>query len=185
VVPPGDVGEVHPDLAVLQLPEPAAPLPLNPDGGRALLGEGRRIEHQHGVRFAQLRPDLPGQLGQERAVVPVGLADELLEPLPLPVVEVRDRLGGLAPEVGHQAPDVVGGVLALRVRAEGRGERSDEPLQAWDQAPQQARVDLGIAEQLVQPDAEPTLHRATPLGGWHPLRGFVPNALRPIRRGIQ
>jgi len=146
VLAAGDVGQVHPDLAVLQLPEPPAPLPLHPDRGRALLGEGRRVEHQHGVRLAQLNPDLPGQLGLQAPVVPVGLADELLKALPLPVVQVGDRLDVLRPEVRQEALDVAGGVAAPGVGPEGRGERPDEPLQAGGHAPQQARVDPGVVE---------------------------------------
>lgn len=36
------------------------------------------VEHQHAVGLAQLRPNVPCQFGQERLVVPRGLADELL-----------------------------------------------------------------------------------------------------------
>src|SRR4051794_38477611 len=71
----------------------------------------------------RINPDLPGQLGQHGLVAPVGLADELLEALPLPVVQVGDGLGGLGPEVRQEALDVAGGVAAPGVGPGGRGER--------------------------------------------------------------
>jgi hypothetical protein len=80
--------------------------------------------------------------------------------------------------------DVAGGVAASGVGPEGRGERSEELLEAGGHAPQQARVDLGVVEQLTKPGAEPALHR-TPPGVRYPPGGFVPNALRPVRRGTQ
>ena len=98
-------------------------------------------------------------------MVPVRLADELLEALPVPVVQIGDRLDVLRPEVRQEAPDVAGGVAASGAGPEGLGERSDELVQAGGPATQQARVDLGIVEQLTQPDAEPTFHRATPSAG--------------------
>jgi hypothetical protein len=71
------------------------------------------------------------------------------------------------------------------VGSEGLDERPGEPLQAGGRPPPQARADLGIVEQFVQPDAEPTPHQAPPVGGRHPPTGFVPNALPPVRRGTQ
>src|SRR5205085_5667193 len=66
------------------------------------------------------------------------------------------------PEVRQEALDVPGGVAALGVGPERRDERPGEPLQPRGDAPQQARADLGVVEQLVQPDAEPPLHRPLP-----------------------
>ena len=51
---PRDVCHVDADLAVLDLAEPAAPLPRHADRLGPLLGEGRGIEHDHAVRLAQL-----------------------------------------------------------------------------------------------------------------------------------
>src|SRR5207244_7515453 len=68
VFPTRDIAEVDADLAVVDLAESPAPLPLNAYRFRALLGEGRRIENQHAVVFAQLCPDLPRQLCHQRPV---------------------------------------------------------------------------------------------------------------------
>ena len=83
-------------------------------------------------------------------MVPVGLADELLQALPFPVVQVGDGLDVLAVEVGEQALDVVPGVGLLRGRLERVEERLEKGVQAWEDASQEARGDLGVAEQLVQ-----------------------------------
>ena len=107
-------------------------------------------------------PDLAGQFGQQRPVVPVGLADELLQALAFPVVQVGDGLDVLAAQVGQQPLDVVPGVGPLLGRAEQRGEGLEEAFQPRQQAAQQAGRDLGIVEQFVQADAKTSLHGASP-----------------------
>ena len=119
MIAPPNVAEVNADLAVLDLAEPAAPLPLHADRLRALLGERRRIEHQHAVGLAQLRGDLPRQLRHHRSMVPLRLADELLQSLALAVVQIGDRFGVLARQVREQPLNVM-----LRVRALLRGRHS-------------------------------------------------------------
>ena len=47
-----DIAEVDADLAVLDLAESSAPLPLNAHRLRSLFGEGGRIENQHAILFA-------------------------------------------------------------------------------------------------------------------------------------
>ena len=96
-----DVAQEDADLAVLDLAEPAAPLPLHADRGGSLLGEGRGVEHEHGVAAADGVGDLTGQLVDEGVVVPGHLADEALDGLAVEVVAVGDRLGVLAIEVGE------------------------------------------------------------------------------------
>jgi len=113
VVGAGDVGQVHADLTVLDLPEPPAPLPLDPDRGGPVLGKGGRVEHQHGVRLAQLSADLAGQFGHQRSVIPRGLADELLEGLSLLVVVVGDGLDVLARDAREQSLEVAACVVPL------------------------------------------------------------------------
>ena len=56
-------------------------------------------------------------------MVPVGLADELLQALAFAVVQVGDGLGVLALQVGEQALDVVVGVGALLGDSTGIGRR--------------------------------------------------------------
>src|ERR1700675_3965399 len=74
-----DVGQVDADLAVVDLAQPAAPLPLHADRSGALLGEGGGVEDQDALWAAQLLADLAGQLGDHGEVVPRRLADELLQ----------------------------------------------------------------------------------------------------------
>jgi hypothetical protein len=113
VIGAGDVGQVHPDLTVLDLPEPPAPLPLDPDRGGPVLGEGGRVEHQDSVRLAPFRPDLAGQFGHQRPVVPGCLADELLEGLSVLVVVVGDGLDVLARDAGEESLEVAACVVPL------------------------------------------------------------------------
>ena len=74
--------------------------------------------------------DLPRQLGQQRPVVPLGLADELLQPLPFAVVQVGDGFDVLAVQVGQQTLDVVSGVGPLLRRVQRLDERLQERLQS-------------------------------------------------------
>jgi hypothetical protein len=97
VLGPAGVAQVDADRAVVDLAQPAAPLPLHAHRRRPLLGEGRRVEHQHPVGFAELFTDLAGQFGEQGPVPPGGLAEELLQPLAFLVVQVGDALGVLAP----------------------------------------------------------------------------------------
>ena len=52
------IGHIDADLAVLDLAEPAAPLPSHAHRLGPLLGEGRGVEHDHAVGFAQVLADL-------------------------------------------------------------------------------------------------------------------------------
>src|SRR5262249_16268798 len=148
----------------------------------ALLGEGRGVEDQHGVGLAQLGPDLGGQLAEQGAVVPAGLADELLEALALAVVQVGDGLGVLAGQLGQQALDAVPRVGPLLGRAQGPDERLQERFQPGHDATEQSRRDLSVLNQLVQPDALPSLHRLLRSPD-HPPEGLYCNDLRPSRLG--
>src|SRR5512135_3439944 len=93
-----DVRHVNADLTVLDLAEPAAPLPRHAHTLGPLLGERRGIEHDHAVRRAEVRPDLTGQRQEERLVLPRHVPDELLEALTLLVVQVGDALTSLVIE---------------------------------------------------------------------------------------
>ncbi len=95
-------------------------------------------------------------------MVPGGLAQELLQGLPLLVMQVGDGLGVLLVQVGEQALHVVLRVAALLVARQRRDERLQEGCQAGQHALQQAGRDLSIFQQFVQADAEPSLHRTSP-----------------------
>src|SRR5262249_39545283 len=101
------------DLAVVDLAQPATPLPLDANRSGPFLGEGGRIEDQDAFRAAQLLANLTNQFGDHGAVVPGGLADELLEGFARLVVQVGNGLDVLVLEVGDQAGDVVSGMGVL------------------------------------------------------------------------
>ena len=141
-----DIAEIDTDLAILDLAQPPAPLPLNPHRLGSLLGEGGRIENQNAVVFAQLRPDLPRQLLHERPVVPLRLTHELLQALPLAVMQIGDRLNVLAVQVRQQTLDVVLGIGPLLRRLQSPDKRLQERLQTRQHALEQAGPDLCIVQ---------------------------------------
>ena len=86
----------------------------------------------------------------------------------------------------------VSGDIILQLHTWGAWEWEErlirETLAVMPEGSQEASAhlgQLGIVAQLTQSDAEPTLHRPPPPSGRHPPRDFVPNALRPVRRGTQ
>ena len=93
--------------------QPATPLPLDTHRLGPFLGEARRVQDEHAIGLAQLDADLAGQFVQQRIVVPEGLAEELLQRLPLLVVQVGNGLGVLVVQVGEQTLDIVLGVVSL------------------------------------------------------------------------
>ena len=158
VLAAGGVTEVDADLAVVDLAQAATPLPLHAHRRGPLLGKGGGVEDQHRVGLRQFGPHLPSQLGQQGTVVPVGLADELLQALALAVMQVGARLGILAGQVGEQALDIVAGIGTLLRRVQGLDKRLQEGFQAGQDSPQQAGWDLGIVQQFLQAEAIASLH---------------------------
>src|SRR5450755_297121 len=123
---PGDVSHEDADLAVLDLAEPATPLSCHADRFGPLLGERRRVENDHGVRLAEVLTNLMGQGGEQRLVIPGDCPDEVLQALALLVMEVGNRLAGLAWEFGKEARHVFSGMTSLLSLVEGYGEGLDE-----------------------------------------------------------
>ena len=181
-----NVAEIDTDLAVVDLAEPTAPLPLHAHRLRPLLGKGRRVENQDAIGFAQLRAHLPHQFSQQRLVIPLRLADEFLQTLPFPVVQISNRFHILAVQVRQQSLDVVPGVgLSLR-RLQDRDEGLQKGFQPGQHAAQQAGADLSIVEQFVQPNSKSSFHRYSPFSGFHPLKGaYTPRTYGRSRRETQ
>jgi hypothetical protein len=101
---------------------------------------------------------LPDQCGDERALVPGRLAEELLQALTLLIVEVGDALCSLVAQVGDEASRVVLGVRALLGGGQGGDEGFQETLQTREHTAQHPRIDHRVREQLVQPDAKSSFH---------------------------
>src|SRR5262249_45003939 len=148
----------------VDLAQPAAQLPLHAHGLGSLLGEGRRVQNKYAIGLTQLDTDLADQFVQEGAVVPEGLAQELLQGLPLLIVQVGDGLGVLVVQLGEQSLDVVLGVVPLLGACQRGDEGLQERLQAWQHAPQETRWDFSIVKQFLEADAETSLHRPSPFG---------------------
>src|SRR5262249_31989123 len=169
VLAAADVGQVDADLAVVDLAQAAAPLPLHPDRGTPLLGEGRRVEDQHAVGAAQLLADLASQLGEPGLVGPRGLADELLQRLAFLVVQVGDGLDVLVLQRGDQAGDVVAGVGCLLAPLEVLDEGVEEAFQAGQDAAGDAGIDFGVGQEVVAAGGPAAFHRQllprTPFSG--------------------
>jgi hypothetical protein len=108
-----DVAHEDADLAVVNLAPVAAPLPLYSHRMRPALGEAAGIEGDDAIGLPQLIGRLSDQHCDQRAVVPRGRTDEVLQDLSLDIDQGGDRLGILTVHVGQQALEVeVHGVLA-------------------------------------------------------------------------
>ena len=103
VAVPADIAEEDADLAVVDLAEPAAPLPLDATGVLALLGEAGAVTDENALGIPPDLDDMLPQTVQHRPVLPGGGADEVLQVLAANVGEVGDGLAGLAGEVGEFA----------------------------------------------------------------------------------
>ena len=158
---PGDVSHEDADLAVVDLAEPAAPLAGHADRLGPLLGERRGVEDDHGVGLAEVLADLAGQGGEQRLVVPGDRPDEVLQALPLVVMEVGDRLAGLARELGEEAGHVLGGMTPLLGLVERSGERLDEGFEPTEKALHQLGRDLGLGQHLFEPKLISPFHDRT------------------------
>ena len=158
------VGHEDADLAVVDLPQPPEPLPLHADRGPALLGEARGVEDDHPVGGADLAAHLAGQLAQQGPVVPGRGADEVLEAMPLLVMAVGDRLGGLVLQVGDEPGQVGPGVVALLPASQALGERPGEVGEAFEAALEDLGGDLAFVEQLLLAEPVTPVHRPPPGG---------------------
>jgi hypothetical protein len=115
-----------------------------------VLGERRGVEDDHAVGLAEILADLAGQGGEQGLVVPGHRADEVLQALSLLVMEVGDRLGGLATELGEQAGDGLGDVTTLLGLVERLGEGLDEGFEPFEKPLDQLGRDLGLSEHLFE-----------------------------------
>ena len=88
-----DVPHEDPDLAGVHLAPVPAPLALHPDRMRAPLGETAGIKRNDAIGFPQPLDDLTHQHAHQRAMIPGGGTDELLQDQALDVDQRRDVLG--------------------------------------------------------------------------------------------
>ena len=163
-VPSRHVSHEDADLAVVDLAEPAAPLPRHADRLGPLLGERRGVEDEHGVGLAEVLADLTCQGGEQRLVVPGHLPDELLQALAFLVVKVGDRLAGLAFELGEEPGHVLGGMPPLLRPGERLRERLGERFEPLQKALHQLRRDLGLGQHLFQANLVTPFHGRLPSG---------------------
>jgi hypothetical protein len=119
-------------------------------------------------------------------MVPLGLADELLQALALAVVQVGDGFHVLAAEVGEQSLDIVMGVGLLLGCLQSVKEGLQEGLQSGQDAPEQVGWDVGIVEQFGESDAKSSFHRCSPFSGFRSLKvGYIPRSYGRSERGTQ
>src|SRR5262249_19691040 len=141
------VGQEDAELAVLDLAEPAAPLPLHAAGITPRLGEGAGVEHEHGLGVARLQGDVPAQFGHHGLVVPAAGADEVLHGLARAAGLVGDGLRGLALQAAELALQDHPGQLVLLDPVEARQVARQEALQAAGAAGHGGGGDLGVGKQ--------------------------------------
>src|SRR5262249_60821697 len=92
-----------PHLAVIDFAAVAAPLTLHPHRMRAPLREAAGIKGDHTIGLPQLLDYLSNQDLDQRAMIPRGCADELLDDQTLNLDEGGDLLRILAVQVGQEA----------------------------------------------------------------------------------
>ena len=149
LAPAAGVAEEDAHLAVVDLAEPAAPLPLHAAGGGAALGEAAAVQDQHAVGVADLDGDVAPQLVQDRFVVPLAGADEVLHRLAMPPGLAGDGLGGLALQVAELAGEDDGDEVAVFPAEEAGQVALQEPVQALGPPGQGRGRDVGLAQQFL------------------------------------
>ena len=92
-------------------------------------------------------------------MVPGRLADELLQRLPLLVVQVGDGLDVLVLQVGYQPGDVGACVAALFAPLEQLDEGVEEAFQPGQHATEDAGIDFGVGQELVTACGKAAFHR--------------------------
>jgi hypothetical protein len=75
---PAGIGEKHPDLAVLDAPGGAGVLAFDARRLVALLEKAGLIQHQHGVRIAEMLDHIGAQVIAHRIGLPVHAGEEVL-----------------------------------------------------------------------------------------------------------
>jgi hypothetical protein len=90
-------------LAVINFASVAAPLALHPHRMRAPLREAAGIKGDHTIGLPQLLDYLSNQDLDQRAMIPGGCADELLDDQTLNIDEGGDLPRILAVQVGQEA----------------------------------------------------------------------------------
>ena len=88
----------------------------------------------------------------------------MLEAVPLLVVAVGDRLGGLVLQVGDEPGQVGPGVVPLLPADQALGERPGEVGEAFEAALEDLRGDLALVEQLLLAEPVTPVHRPPPGG---------------------
>src|SRR5205807_973801 len=101
----------------------------------------------------------PNQFSHQRLMVPGRLADELLQSLPLPIMQVGDRFAVLAVEVRKQALDILLGIGLLLWHLQRRHKRLQKRIEARHHAAQEIQTYLRILEQLTEPNSKSSFHR--------------------------
>src|SRR5271165_5584534 len=153
-----NVTHVDTYLAVVDLAEPATPLLGDPHRLGPFLGKPRGVKHDDAIGFAQVLANLGCQCPEHRLMVPGNLSNELLNPLPLLIEEVRDSFTSLAFQLRHQPGDVLGRVTPVIGSGKVIDKRLDKLLQSREHTPKQIRGDMRLFQQLIKTRLESSFH---------------------------
>src|SRR5262245_17985030 len=124
-----DITEEDADLTILDLAEPAAPLPLYATRVVPRLRERTGIEHEHGVGIRQFLSNVLAKFGHHALVVPRAGADKMLHRLALQSSLIGDRLGRLTIQAAEFAMQDDASQLVLFHTIEPRQIAAQETLQ--------------------------------------------------------
>jgi hypothetical protein len=95
-------------------------------------------------------------------VVPRNLPNELLDALPLLIMQVSDPFAGFVLELGQKSGHVLNSVAVLLGLAQTRRKRVNESLQTRQQTVDQLGGHLGLSQHFSQPRVESSIHDSFP-----------------------
>ena len=116
-------------------------------GVRALLGEVRAVADEHPIGFGPGLDDVLTQSVEQRAVLPGGDTDEVLQAFARDAEEVGDGFAGLARQGGQFALEDQLGVAALLLALEERQVTAEEWLNTLGQLLQNLRGDDSVVKE--------------------------------------
>jgi hypothetical protein len=159
-----DVSQEDAHLAIVLLPQSAAPLSGDADGVGSLLGEPAGVQDQDPLGISEDLRDLSMKLSSDGRVLPLSLADEPLQTCARMMVSDGNGLDRLSVKVTHEPFQIHLGKLALLLPIEVRREGLGELTQLAERFSDLRDLDLGGLEKLLRNVRNRQRHNPPSLG---------------------
>jgi hypothetical protein len=153
-----NVGHISRHLAVFGFAQAAAPLASHAHRLLALFGERRRIEYDHAIVLTQLPSGLARQFLEQRLVIPLGRADEVLQVAAVLIQTIGNGFHVLSLQIRNQSAQILASPPSLRRLREQCGKRLDELFQAFGDAFHELRRHFTFLKHRLQPQFKTSLH---------------------------